>query len=47
MCLNHEKSQREIGIVIINDKYKGVGYGTEAVELAIGYIFNALIELFY
>jgi RimJ/RimL family protein N-acetyltransferase len=40
--INHEKSQCELGIVLANDNYKGLGYGTEAVELAIDYIFNSL-----
>lgn len=40
--INHEKSQCELGIVFANDNYKGLGYGTEAVELAIDYVFNIL-----
>ncbi|MCB2290899.1 GNAT family N-acetyltransferase [Clostridium sp. CS001] len=40
--INHEKSQCELGIVLANDNYKGLGYGTEAVELAVDYIFNSL-----
>lgn len=40
--INHEKSQCELGIALVNDKYKGLGYGTEAVEIAIDYVFNVL-----
>ncbi|MDF2882907.1 MAG: GCN5-related N-acetyltransferase [Clostridiaceae bacterium] len=40
--INYEKSRCEIGIAIANDNYKGFGYGTEAIELAIDYIFNTL-----
>ncbi len=40
--INHEKSQCELGIVLVNEDYKGLGYGTESVELAIGYAFNTL-----
>ncbi|KAB3531055.1 GNAT family N-acetyltransferase [Alkaliphilus pronyensis] len=40
--INYEKSQCELGIVLANDDYKGLGYGTEAFELAIDYIFNTL-----
>jgi RimJ/RimL family protein N-acetyltransferase len=40
--INHEKSQCELGIALVNDKYKGLGYGTEAVEMAIDYVFNVL-----
>lgn len=40
--INHEKSQCELGIALVNNKYKGFGYGTEAVELAIDYAFNTL-----
>jgi RimJ/RimL family protein N-acetyltransferase len=40
--INYEKSQCELGIAIANDNYKGFGYGTEAFELAIGYVFNKL-----
>ncbi len=40
--INYEKSQCELGIVLANDKYKGLGYGTKAVEIAIDYVFNTL-----
>ncbi|MBZ9687421.1 GNAT family N-acetyltransferase [Clostridium estertheticum] len=40
--INHEKSQCELGIVLVNGNYNGLGYGTEAVELAIDYVFNTL-----
>jgi len=33
--INYEKSQCEIGIILSNDNYKGLGYGTDAVKLAI------------
>ena len=29
-------------IFLANDNYKGLGYGTKAVKLAIDYIFNTL-----
>ncbi len=40
--INYEKSQCELGIVLANNEYKGLGYGTEAVHLAIEYAFNTL-----
>lgn len=40
--INHEKSQCELGIALANDNYKGLGFGTEAVELSIYYVFNTL-----
>ncbi|QAT39692.1 GNAT family N-acetyltransferase [Clostridium sp. JN-9] len=40
--INYEKSQCELGIALANDNYKGFGYGTEAIELAINYVFNTL-----
>ena len=40
--INHEKNQCELGIALVNNKYKGLGYGTEAVEIAIDYVFNTL-----
>lgn len=40
--INYEKSQCELGIAIVNDNYKGFGYGTEVVKLAIDYVFNTL-----
>lgn len=40
--IDHGKSQCELGIALVNDKYKGLGYGTEAVEMAIDYVFNTL-----
>ncbi|MBU3128652.1 GNAT family N-acetyltransferase [Clostridium tagluense] len=29
-------------MVLANDNYKGFGYGTEAIELSIAYVFNTL-----
>jgi RimJ/RimL family protein N-acetyltransferase len=40
--INYEKSQCEFGIAIVNDNYKGFGYGTEAIKLAIYYVFSTL-----
>lgn len=40
--INYEKSQCELGIVLVNGNYKGLGYGKEAVGLAINYVFNIL-----
>lgn len=40
--INREKNQCELGIVLANDNYKGLGYGTEAIKLAIDYAFNTL-----
>lgn len=40
--INYEKSQCELGLALTNNNYKGLGYGREAVELAIDYIFNTL-----
>jgi RimJ/RimL family protein N-acetyltransferase len=40
--INYEKSQCELGIVLTNDSYKGLGYGREAFGLAIDYVFNIL-----
>lgn len=40
--INYDKSQCELGLVLTNNNYKGLGYGTEAVELAIDYVFNSL-----
>lgn len=40
--INREKNQCEFGIVLANDNYKGLGYGTEAIKLAIDYVFNTL-----
>lgn len=40
--INYEKSQCELGLVLVNNKYKSLGYGTEAVKLAIEYVFNIL-----
>ncbi|MEG2918597.1 MAG: GNAT family N-acetyltransferase [Clostridium sp.] len=40
--IDYEKSRCEFGIAIVNDNYKGLGYGTEAIELIIEYIFNTL-----
>ena len=41
--INYEKSQCELGIMIVNDRYKSQGYGTEAIGLAIDYVFNNLL----
>lgn len=38
--IDHDRSQCELGIVIANDSYKGKGYGTEAIHLAIQYAFQ-------
>ncbi len=40
--IDYEKSRCELGIALVNDNYKGLGYGTEAVKLAIDYAFNTL-----
>lgn len=40
--IDHEKSQCELGIMLTNDNYKGLGYGSQAVKLAIDYAFNTL-----
>lgn len=40
--IDYKKSRCELGIALVNDNYKSLGYGTEAVELAIDYIFNTL-----
>jgi len=40
--INHKKSQCEFGIAFANDEYKALGYGTEAIEMAIDYVFNTL-----
>jgi RimJ/RimL family protein N-acetyltransferase len=40
--INRDKSQCELGIMLVNDKYKGKGYGTEALRLAIAYITDTL-----
>lgn len=40
--INYEKSQCELGVALVNDDYKGLGYGKEAIELAIDYVFNTL-----
>ncbi|MTI49934.1 GNAT family N-acetyltransferase [Sporosalibacterium faouarense] len=40
--VSFEKSQCELGIVLANDEYKGMGYGTEAIKIAIDYVFNTL-----
>ncbi|WP_339366040.1 GNAT family N-acetyltransferase, partial [Vallitalea maricola] len=40
--INSKESKCELGIILANDNYKGLGYGTEAVNLAIGYVFNVL-----
>lgn len=40
--IDYDKGKCEIGIFIANDNYKGLGYGTKAIKLAINYIFNTL-----
>ena len=40
--IDYEKSRCDIGIVLINDNYKGIGYGSEAIKLGIDYVFNTL-----
>jgi RimJ/RimL family protein N-acetyltransferase len=40
--INYEKSQCELGIMIANDSYKSQGYGSEAIGLAIDYVFKVL-----
>lgn len=40
--IDHEKSQCELGIMLSNNNYKGLGYGSQAVKLAIDYAFNTL-----
>lgn len=40
--INHEKNQCELGIVLATDNYKGLGYGSQAVNLALDYAFNTL-----
>lgn len=40
--IDYEKSRCELGIALANNDYKGLGYGTEAVKLAIDYVFNTL-----
>ncbi len=40
--IDHEKSRCELGVAMVNDAFKGKGYGTEAVQLAIGYVFGTL-----
>lgn len=41
--IDFENSQCELGIVLANDRYKGLGYGTEAVKLSIDYVFKNLM----
>lgn len=40
--IDYEKSRCELGIVLANDSYKGLGYGTKAIGLSIDYLFNTL-----
>lgn len=40
--IDYDKGKCELGIFLANDNYKGLGYGTKAVKLAIDYIFNTL-----
>lgn len=40
--VDYKKSRCELGIALVNDNYKGLGYGTEAVKLAIEYVFSTL-----
>ncbi|WP_346868908.1 GNAT family protein [Clostridium sp. UBA5119] len=38
----YKKGKCELGLALANNNYKGLGYGTEAVKLAIDYVFNIL-----
>lgn len=38
----YKKGKFELGLALANNDYKGLGYGTEAVKLAIDYVFNTL-----
>lgn len=40
--IDYEKSQCELGIALVNHEYKGKGYGTEAIKLAIDYVFHTV-----
>ncbi|MHC1746954.1 MAG: GNAT family N-acetyltransferase [Cellulosilyticaceae bacterium] len=40
--IDREKSRCEIGLALANDTYKGLGCGTEAMQLAISYAQNTL-----
>lgn len=40
--IDYKKSRCDLGIVLVNDKYKGQGYGSEAVDLAINFAFRVL-----
>ena len=40
--IDREKKQCEIGIHLISDEFKGLGYGTEALRQAISYAFDKL-----
>lgn len=40
--IDHEKSRCELGIMLLNDRYKGHGYGKEAFALAADYALDTL-----
>ena len=40
--MDNDKMSVDFGIALINDSLKGQGFGTEAVKLLIGYVFNEL-----
>lgn len=40
--IDHEKSRCELGIVMVNDGFKGKGYGKEAIGLALEHAFQTL-----
>lgn len=40
--INKEQKSCEIGLALMNDSVKGLGYGSEAVRLALSYIVNTL-----
>jgi len=40
--INEAKSSAELGIGIMEKEYRGQGYGTEALKLALDYAFNEL-----
>jgi RimJ/RimL family protein N-acetyltransferase len=39
--MNYDTASAEIGIAILDSEYRGIGYGSEALALAVDYIFNA------
>jgi RimJ/RimL family protein N-acetyltransferase len=40
--VNYEKAAAELGIAIMDSRYRSGGYGSEALTLAIDYAFNTL-----